>query len=229
MPKEKILKGEAVAIRCAHGDTALYPVAQVQAEVGGQVVEVEAAVSATLPMSMLLGTDVPELSALLKEKQGKAVEESVAVCTRAWPRDQEQEQEVLEQRQPRLVDQLPLLSEEPLGMPLPPFADDVFVLGRSKIRLTRREKRAGRRRHQAEQQAELEATGQQGGPEGGTEAEAVEQQPIEAQGLLDIAPTKLHKLQESDSSLGEAQVLASWAEPGTAPGYFWRGGLLYRN
>ena len=36
----------------------------------------------------------------------------------------------------------------------------------------------------------------------------------EAQGLLDITPTKLCKLQENDSSLREAQVLASWAEPG---------------
>ena len=30
VPEEKILDGEAVAIRCAHGDTVLYPLAQVE-------------------------------------------------------------------------------------------------------------------------------------------------------------------------------------------------------
>ena len=44
VPAEKILEGEAVAIRCAHGDTLLYPLAQVSMVVDGIPIEVEAAV-----------------------------------------------------------------------------------------------------------------------------------------------------------------------------------------
>ena len=49
-----ILDGE-VMIRCAHGDTASYPLA------GGKDIITTAGVSSTLPASALLGWDVPEL------------------------------------------------------------------------------------------------------------------------------------------------------------------------
>ena len=35
VPQHKLLHGEAVAIRCAHGDTVLYPLAEVELEVDG--------------------------------------------------------------------------------------------------------------------------------------------------------------------------------------------------
>ena len=65
VPPHKLLPDEAVAIRCAHGDTVLYPLAAVELEVEGQHITVEAAVSDTLPTPVLLGTDVPELKVLL--------------------------------------------------------------------------------------------------------------------------------------------------------------------
>ena len=68
VPEDKILQGEVVTIRCAHGDTVLYPLAQVQVKIDGKELDIEAAVSETLPMSVLLGTDIPELSSLLKEE-----------------------------------------------------------------------------------------------------------------------------------------------------------------
>ncbi len=61
--EDKFIEGCAVAIRCAHGDTVLYPLAKVSVEVDGRLMEVEAAVSNTLPMSVLFGTDNPELKA----------------------------------------------------------------------------------------------------------------------------------------------------------------------
>ena len=64
LSKDSLLAGEAVAIRCAHGDTVLYPLAQVQLEVEGAM-EVTVAVADKLPMSVLLGTDTPLLSKLL--------------------------------------------------------------------------------------------------------------------------------------------------------------------
>ena len=45
VPEENLLAGEAVAIRCAHGDTVLYPLAQIQLEVEQQVVNTIAAVA----------------------------------------------------------------------------------------------------------------------------------------------------------------------------------------
>ena len=56
IPREKT-SGEVI-IRCAHGDEVSYPLAQVEIAVGGQVLAVEAGVSRTLPVSVLLGTDV---------------------------------------------------------------------------------------------------------------------------------------------------------------------------
>ena len=59
VPTTKRVEGDAVTIRCAHGDTGdtvLYPLANVEL------------VSDTLPVSVLLGTDVLELDTLL-EKQ----------------------------------------------------------------------------------------------------------------------------------------------------------------
>ena len=60
VPHKKMLQGEAVTIQCAHGDNALYPLAKVNL-VGRVPLSVEAAVSKTLPVSVLLGTDVSEV------------------------------------------------------------------------------------------------------------------------------------------------------------------------
>ena len=65
VPENKLIEGDAVTIQCAHGDTVLYPVAQVELQVDGVPVCVEAAVSKSLPVQVLLGTDVPELHQLL--------------------------------------------------------------------------------------------------------------------------------------------------------------------
>jgi len=66
VPESKVLEGDVVTIRCAHGgDMVLYPVAQLDLEIEGRPVCVKAAVSKTLLVPVLLGTDVPELSQLL--------------------------------------------------------------------------------------------------------------------------------------------------------------------
>ena len=57
--------GEAVTIRCAHEDTILYPLAQVHLSIWKRLITVNAAASDTLPVAVLLGTDVEELSELL--------------------------------------------------------------------------------------------------------------------------------------------------------------------
>ena len=73
MPEEKILEGEVVTVRCAHGDMVLYPLAEVEMELDGAKMMVQAAVSDTLPVLVLLGTDVPELGRLLRANPNKGV------------------------------------------------------------------------------------------------------------------------------------------------------------
>ena len=59
----------AITICCAHGDEVTYPLVEVEISVSGRVLTVEAGVSRTLPASVLLERDVPELLILLHEAQ----------------------------------------------------------------------------------------------------------------------------------------------------------------
>ena len=61
VPQDEVLEGEIIAIQCAHGDTVLYPLALIDLEINGHHIEVEAALSETLPIPVLLGTDIPQL------------------------------------------------------------------------------------------------------------------------------------------------------------------------
>ena len=61
----------------------LYPLADISLEVNEKQITVEAAVSDTLPMSVLLGTDTPELAELLVAEDSREAGEAFAVTTRA--------------------------------------------------------------------------------------------------------------------------------------------------
>ena len=153
VPEKKLVTGEAVTIRCAHGDSVLYPLANVDLVVDGVPLTVEAAV---LPVSVLLGTDVPELA---KFVGGKALgarrhgNEVWMVVTRAGARKQEEEEKTLLQKEKdSQVSPSPVetelaeaqavgavgaemkCAETPQGCTLD---DDLFSGGRSKVKLTR--------------------------------------------------------------------------------------------
>ena len=165
--EESLLAGKAVAIRCAHGDTVLYPLAQVQLEVEGQAMEVTVAVADKLPMSVLLGTDTPLLSKLLSGELQKTRSvdkiDNALVVTRPGVRKQLEEEleagDVLLDVQPKALE---TLSEE--GMAVGPEAkptpekeapadqmmsldpewssdDEIFVGGREKAKLIKGKKR----------------------------------------------------------------------------------------
>ena len=103
VPEHKVLPGEVATIHCVHGDTVLYSVADLKLEVGGVPVSVKAAVSKTLPVSVLLGTDVPELGRLLGVKSSTFGENgrqgAMMVVTRAGTRKQEEEEELRRQKE----------------------------------------------------------------------------------------------------------------------------------
>ena len=58
IPRDMETRGEVI-IRSAHGDEVSYPVAKVEITVGDSIMQVEAGVSCTLPVSVLLGTCSP--------------------------------------------------------------------------------------------------------------------------------------------------------------------------
>ena len=65
--KGQIREGESAVDRCAHEDTVMYSMADICVELDGCTIDMVAAVSDTLPMDVLLGTDVPELGRLLSQ------------------------------------------------------------------------------------------------------------------------------------------------------------------
>ena len=102
VPEDRFLEGEAVTIRCAHGDTVLYPLARVTLEMDGRHIVTEAAVSETLPVAVLLGTDVPELPQLLGTELiatgEELVADAMAVSTRGQTKRRETEQKTQEEK-----------------------------------------------------------------------------------------------------------------------------------
>ncbi|XP_011404865.1 PREDICTED: uncharacterized protein LOC105313269 [Amphimedon queenslandica] len=85
VPQQWMLEGEAVTIHCAHGDTILYPLAQAHLSIGEKSITVKAAVSDTLQVAVLLGTDVKELSELLGQEVtlDDCTDDAMVVQTRA--------------------------------------------------------------------------------------------------------------------------------------------------
>ena len=156
-----------VAVRCVHGDILVYPLAQVDMEVEGRKMIVEAGVSETLPASVLLGTDVPDLAELLRSSGLQQGEDVMVVTTRAqaW-KQQETGGDPVEDAGPTSGESDQTPEEEPLSgssgldrfsNPVEPtesrpgwgFDDSLFVPTRARERPTRRQKREGKRSHAA--------------------------------------------------------------------------------
>ena len=87
---DDILNGE-VTIRCAHGDTASYPLAAVKINIGGKDIIMTAGVSSTLPASALLGWEIPELLDFDADRGNvKNSADALAVMTRLRRRQQQE-------------------------------------------------------------------------------------------------------------------------------------------
>ena len=89
---EKVIVGKVATISCAHGDTKLHSLALVEVELDGAHIQVEAALSEELPVSVLLGTDVPELTHLISGTRSSinlvSQEQGMVVMTRAKAKQQ---------------------------------------------------------------------------------------------------------------------------------------------
>eukprot|EP00731_Ephydatia_muelleri_P001970 Em0001g1970a len=183
VPGERLLEGRCAVVRCAHGDTVVYPMAQICLEVDGHKINTAAAVSNTLPMAVLLGTDVPELLTLLncRTLRGK-VETSDAFATTqaASSRRVEEEREQARREKSSGVQPKPVLAEQPkeswdLGAELD---EAIFQGGRQRPTQTRSQKRQKRQEHSLRVCPQLPAdTG------------------------LKLSASELQKLQETDPTL----------------------------
>ena len=81
--EEQWLEGESAIIQSAHGDAIAYPLAAIELETQGKPVLVNAAVSDTLPQSVLVGIDIPGLLEMLQTRNGTE-EEKAMTRSRTW-------------------------------------------------------------------------------------------------------------------------------------------------
>ena len=208
VPENKFIEGDAVTIWCAHGDTVLYPVAQLELQVDGVPVCVEAAVSQSLPVQVLLGTDVPELHQLLGDSiMSRQVENSMMVVTRTQAMRQLQEDTITRSKEresgakPHGIIEVP----EELTCIGSEFDNEMFSTSREKTHKTRRQKRESHKQH-------YEASNQDSVSE-----------------PLGVSTAKLKELQLNDITLSKVRqtanndVASSIDKP-----YYWQDGLFYR-
>ena len=205
--KDDILDGE-ITIRCAHGDTASYPLAVVKIGVGGKDFITTAGVSSTLPASALLGWDIPELLELIADRRSAQTADALAVMTRLRRRKQ---QETLDQHTTTLEDvetvpELPQVQKETGLEHLSELDDSLFSpAGPSRIVLTRSQKRANCRNYRQADTADSREPSK-----------------------LDVSPKELLRLQEEDKSLESARQVADGVPTAGAGENFRQDGLLYR-
>ena len=191
-----------MVVRCVHGDAAVYPLCKVRIELEGHSIQVVAAVSETLPTSVLLGTDARELGDLLGMKMPHGtpspVEQQAYVTTRArGAAEASREQEERSNEEQSGVNQNPVVMTTEtevwdLGNQL---EEGIFEGGVSRWKQTRREKRRGRKNFQM---AESETT-------------SVEQQKPEKDNILGASAEELKALQEADPMLQRSEKrLLEW-------------------
>lgn len=104
VPNHKILTDKSVFIKCAHGDTVRYPLARVNIEIEGVTYCLEVAVSDKIPMSVLLGRDVPQLVCVHDAATGarntpQMATSVLAVTTRAKERETERRELEISRRE----------------------------------------------------------------------------------------------------------------------------------
>ena len=225
VPESKRLDG-SVAIRCAHGDTVEYPLATVDISVGNEKFSIEAGVADALPASVLLGTDVPNLVELLHSDsvcQDGGSEAVLAVMTRAQTKKLVEEGPPVDGRgedpnpegmsvgmrqvkpsSDRTDEVGEVVTIMPEVEPELNFDDDLITPGRQRVRLTRRQRRACRRKQAAV----------------GIGGHNIN---------VELSAEELRELQEKDDTLAVLRKAADGQSSTMAgPGFCRRDGLLYR-
>ena len=209
VPEGRVLGGQVVAVRCAHGESVRYPLADISVEIGGKQRVIRAGVCDKLPVPILLGRDVPELLDLLKldKSTSRPVEPSrdelVAVTTRAQSdRVASSVVDSVSFREPE--DQVDTVENDQMELN---FADDIFTGGRERSRPTRSQKRATRFEHAVDHQR---------------------RETIENTASIPMTRDELMRGQQGDETLIAAREEATSERTLSAEeGYIYRNDLLY--
>ena len=217
-----------VTMRCAHGDSVTYPLAEthISLRVAGRELTLTAAVSKTLPAAVLLGRDAPELITLLGSREEKGTADPVgmdhvlAVTTRAQAAQRKQEGQRITEREIIKNSQAltPVKSSQwtrnaragkTHTAPTPrkiPANLTLMILMRT------REASALKKQKKIEQLT----------------SDVPNRPKLYTMRELDFSADELKELQRTDSTL-EAVRKSARGEPSTAgPGFFQRDGILYR-
>ena len=210
---EDILDDE-VTIKCAHGDTVAYPLAAVKINIAGRDIVTTAAVSKTLPASVLLGWDIPEFMTYVTDitPQDRPEEEVLAVVTRRQQKElqnQTEQEETHSQATPTQMELTPIVTDpETADNDLAKMDDSLFLPASTpRPAMTRSQKRENCRQYHLAQRD----SGDQN------------------QNELNLTADGLRELQESDGSLQQAREIADGKITATAgEEFFTRDGLLYR-
>ena len=220
VPPQAIREGSSVTIRCAHGDTVTYPLAQISISVGSQQeMVVTAAVSRTLPASVLLGRDVPKLKELIlgngEEQPLQDPEPVLAVTTRAEAKRQlerEREEDLrLQTGKPKtspVASPTIIQTQSPELLPFQ-FDGSLFTPGHDRPHRTRAEKRRERHEHFNNM----------------TDSAATDEIPTSA---LDISIAELKALQATDPTLTDSWKAAREVSSLAGQTLHEKDGLLYR-
>ena len=216
---EKIIVGRVATITCTHGDTKLHPLALVEVELDGSHIQVEAALSEELPVSVLLGTDVPELTHLISGT-GSSInlvsqEQVMVVMTRAKAKQQLEEELIRKEKE--------LLSgaqSNTLVRVNETVACDNVVPSRSESEAGQAEQQSPRKNSKLtkDQRREIRKKAQETekSREGGNSE------------YPDITIEDLKKLQAEDPTLAEVLRAADRSANESVAEYFRREGLVYR-
>ena len=152
-----ILDGE-VTIRCAHGDTTSYPLAVVKINIGGKDIVTTAAVSSTLPASVLLRWDIPQLTGFVADTQPVNKADALAVLTRKRRQEQQAARDTdastIDAQTSPLQTELNITTDGTQNSETDHivfnFDDSLFTpAGPSKSKLTRAQKRQNRRQYRS--------------------------------------------------------------------------------
>ena len=208
----QILEGESAVVRCAHGDSVLNLMAKVNIEVDGCTISVVAAVSDTLPMDFLLGTNVPELGKLLHgvlvEFGGEA--HVLAATTRAGAKQEAGAEKASQRKQQRSEVRphaiLPTKETQPEVWIVGEELDEsTFTGGRGRQHLSQSQKREGRKVYRSEVR------------------------PEQSEGVSATVPAEeLKKLQETDRTLEVIWRAVAKKESENGISFVMTEGLIYR-
>ena len=237
VPENKINEDEKIKVKCAHGDSIVYPTAIITIEIDGQKHEVKTGVSPTLPLPVLLGRDIGNLLELvIQEEQAHMVltrlqqerAERAAATTLA--------KEIASGVKARKID----LTSDPTPVEKEDHfknlqkMDDSLFQGETKRRKSKKEKRnekkewAAKAEEMSQQTQEEQPINSESEEQGSTDpVNDVDREDV----FFELTKTDFQKLQQTDPTL--ETIRKSVAETSAPPSlettkFFIHEGLMYR-